>query len=228
MTVCVNSFISGKLLQRSTENARWCCRFTLSIWYYYCMTVISSGGFVRHYSHLLHKTSDWFVIHCRCDNIYNQAESFFIYTCTQRLFLLFLGSAVSWKENLLPRSGLVLCLFARMRFVMDVGHVLMLHHSRLSAPQLWLVSLGCGSGSCWRWPQADRERSGVRTEMGKPAGFFSLMSADPCSDWVDLVAVTQKKTLNTTATFWIFKLCPWCSATRLWKLIQNLLNWKGT
>lgn len=85
------------------------------------MAVISSGGFVHHYSHLLHKTSDWFVIHCRCDNIYNQAESFFIYTCKQRLFLLFLGSVVSWKQNLLPRSGLVLCLFTGMRVRLTGG-----------------------------------------------------------------------------------------------------------
>lgn len=193
MTVCVNSLMRDKSLKRATENARWCCPFTLSIWYYYwdsfhleVLLVVTHICYIRLQFGLLFTVS---VV------IFTATQAgwiiFLIYTCKQRLFhnifsiwvQQFLKNKTSFQDQVLS------CVYwLRWESVwQEICHGCW---PCPDAPSL-LPCLGhcyaqsdCGSRLCRiSWPRADRERSGVRTEMRK-TGWFLCIFVSRATFWL--------------------------------------------
>lgn len=143
------------------------------LWYYSstnCTSLLSSGGFPHHPSHLLHKPSDWFIIQCRHYDIYRcirRLNHFLIYNCTQRLFHNVFSSGFSSllrQKNVLPRLGFVLCLFTGIRVCLtgDLSWMLAMWWRSITLVQnLPSVRRRHRLRSCRRRPRADRERSEV-------------------------------------------------------------------
>lgn len=82
---------------------------------------------------------------------------------------------------------------------MDVGLILTLHHSS----RVWATATlnqTVDPGYVGSDPELTEKGQGLEQKWGKPADFFAFLSAEPRSDWLDWVAVTPKKSLNTMAT----------------------------